>query len=362
MTAGLYIHVPFCAQKCPYCDFYSGAYRVEKAAAYVDAVCRNIRALPEKTALDTVYLGGGTPSLLKADAIAQMLDTVRARCDLSPDAEITLECNPLTMTADKLNAWRIAGVNRLSVGVQSFDGNVLKILGRRHTPEQAKDAILRAYSCGYSNISLDLMLGLTVQTADRLDADIAEALALPVTHISAYLLKIEEGTPFGKHPPDMLSDDDMAARYMQLHDALTAAGYTHYEISNFARAGFASRHNCKYWRCEPYYAVGPAAHGCIDGVRYAVPPDLDMFLGSALQNTRILDENACGEYDRIMLGLRLSEGIPLGSVPQSRERLLQNAKPLIPRYVTQTGDRLAMTPEGWLLSNAVLCRLLDEIN
>ncbi len=347
---GLYIHVPFCAKKCPYCDFYSQSYRAAQAASYVDAVCRNLRAIPQDVRFDTVYFGGGTPSLLTAAQTDAMLAEVRSR--LSPGAEITMEMNPRTMQTEKLMGYMAAGVNRISVGVQSFQPEVLALLGRNHSPEDAKDAILRAYQCGFENISLDLMLGLSVQDADSLDRDLSEALSLPVTHISAYLLKIEAQTPFGLHPPDMLSDDDTAARYLQLHDRLTKAGFSHYEISNFAKPGYESRHNCKYWRCEPYYAVGPAAHGCVGHVRYAVPKDLAAFCAGELQETYITDENACGREDRIMLGLRLSEGI----LPD--DALMRRAKPLMPQYLVTENGRLRMTPEGWLVSNSVLAAML----
>lgn len=349
---GLYIHVPFCAKKCPYCDFFSCVYRKDTAEQYCAAVCRNVNALHAENVYDTVYFGGGTPSLLPADMLSRILDTLRARCTVTPDAEITLEADPRTMTAQKLAAWRDAGINRLSVGIQSFQPEVLQILGRRHTPQQGKDAILRAYDIGFGNISLDLMLGLSIQTPALLSADIAAAVSLPVTHISAYLLKIEEHTPFGACPPPLLSDDDTAERYLQLHAELTAHGFSHYEISNFARKGFESRHNCKYWRCEPYDAIGPAAHGCADGRRYAVPHDLSAFCDAPLQNMQITDAHPCGREDRIMLGLRLSEGIAADA------ELIKRAKPLIPQYLTLTDGRLSMTPEGWLVSNSVLAAVL----
>lgn len=348
---GLYIHVPFCARKCPYCDFYSCAYRPDTAKRYTDAVCRNLEAL-HGTAYDTVYFGGGTPSLLPAEQITRIADTLRMHCTVAENAEITLEANPLTVTAERLSAWKKAGISRLSLGVQSFQAEVLHTLGRKHTPQQAKDAVCRAADAGFRNLSLDLMLGLQCQDADTLAADIAEAVSLPATHISAYLLKIEEHTPFGASPPALLSDDAEAERWMQLHDALTAKGFVHYEISNFALPGFESRHNCKYWRCEPYDAIGPAAHGCTGSVRYAVPSDLEAFCDAPLQQTEITEPHACTEEERIMLGLRLSEGIAADSA------LLRRAKPMMPVYLTEENGRLRMTPQGWLVSNSVLAALL----
>lgn len=360
--AGIYIHVPFCAQKCPYCNFYSGAYTAEKAESYTDAVCRNLNALPEHLSVDTVYFGGGTPSLLPAQMLGQMLDAVRRRCDLAADSEISLEVNPLTATEEKLSAWKRTGINRLSFGTQSFQQDVLRILGRRHTPEQGIAAVQRACDAGFRNISIDLMLGMTVQTEAVWQADLEQAAALPVTHISSYLLKIEPDTPFGIHPPQMPDDDTSADRWMQMHDILTKSGFSHYEISNFAKPGFESRHNCKYWRLHPYYGIGPAAHSCYGGVRYAVPPDLDMFCKAPLQNTEVTEPHADTDAERVMLGLRLREGIDLSVLSESRDTLLRNAKPLMPHLLRFEQGRLYMTPDGWLVSNAVLVRLLSGIS
>ena len=360
--AGIYIHVPFCAQKCPYCNFYSDAYTAEKSGRYTDAVCRNLNALPEHLSADTVYFGGGTPSLLPEQMLGRMLDTVRQRCDLSADAEITLEVNPLTATDKKLREWMRIGINRLSFGIQSFQPDVLRILGRRHTPEQGIAAVQRACNAGFRNLSIDLMLGLTGQTEAVWQAELEQAAALPVTHISSYLLKIEPDTPFGKEPPQTQDDDTSADRWMQMHEILTKSGFSHYEISNFAKPGFESRHNCKYWRLHPYYGIGPAAHSCYGGVRYAVPQDLEMFCNAPLQNAEVTEPHADTDAERVMLGLRLREGIDLSVLSAGRDILLRNAKPMMPRLLRLEHDRLYMTPDGWLVSNAVLVRLLSGIS
>ncbi len=357
MSAGIYIHVPFCAVKCPYCDFYSVRFSRGTVTQYAEAVCRNLAALPENLRADTVYFGGGTPSLLPAEMIAGMLKTIRQRCFLADDAEITLEANPLTATAEALAKWRNSGINRLSLGIQSFDAEILRILGRKHTPEQGLQAIRRAKEAGFSNLSVDLMLGLKQHTAPLWQRELETALAQPVTHISAYLLKIEEQTPFGNNPPDMLDDDALADRYLQMHNVLTANGFSHYEISNFALPDYESRHNTKYWRLAPYYGIGPAAHSCYGGVRYAVPRDLEAFCAAQQQKQTVTEPHAETESERVMLGLRLREGIRLDSVPQSRARLMQRAKPLIPEYLQCDGETLRMTPQGWLVSNAVLVQL-----
>ena len=360
MMTGIYIHVPFCAKKCPYCDFYSCSYTKSAADAYVKAVCRNLDTLAEGTDVDTVYFGGGTPSLLQTASVAEILDKISTRFHLhSP--EITLEANPRTMTDEKLRGWKTAGINRLSVGVQSFRDDLLGTLGRNHTAEQGKDAIFRATAAGFQNLSLDLMLGLAGHTKMELAEEVQTALSLPITHLSVYLLKIEDGTPYAEQPPLLLDEDEMADRYLQLHDLLTAAGFSHYEISNFARLGYESRHNCKYWRCEPYFGIGPAAHSCLNGERFAVPRDLTAFCILEQQPTELTDESPCGSAERIMLAMRLKEGILLSDCPSERECLLRNAKPFLSTYLYLDGERLTMTPEGWLVSNSVLVSLLRGI-
>ncbi len=359
MNAGIYIHVPFCAVKCPYCDFYSTRYSADAVRRYTDAVCRNLRALPRSLQADTLYFGGGTPSLLQGDLLRRMIETAGESVLLAADAEITLEVNPLTASAVNLAAWRDAGINRLSLGVQSFQADVLNALGRKHQPQQAQEAVLRAADAGFRNLSVDLMLGLAMQSPEVLAADLEAAYSLPVTHISAYLLKIEPQTPFAEAHPELPDDDTAADRWLQMHEILTAHGFTHYEISNFAKAGSESRHNCKYWRCEPYYGIGPAAHSFHDGKRFAVPRNLEAFCAAEKQPESVTETQADTESERIMLGLRLSDGICLHDF-SAREILLRRAKPLIPQYLTLEQDRLWMTPEGWLVSNAVLAQLLRD--
>ena len=358
MKAGIYIHVPFCAVKCPYCDFYTVRYSAAAVQEYADAVCRNLAALPAGLPADTLYFGGGTPSLLPVRHLSAMIEAAAKRCQLSGDAEITLEANPLSATAEKLAQWRKTGINRLSLGVQSFDAEILHILGRKHSPEQALAAVHRAADAGFENLSADLILGLRQHTEARWARELETVCALPVTHISPYLLKIEEDTPFGAQPPEILDDDDAAARWMQMHDTLTARGFRHYEISNFAKQGYESRHNSKYWRLAPYYGIGPAAHSCHDGKRFAVPRSLCDFCEAPVQPEEITEPQAETESERIMLGLRLAAGIRPDDLPESRERLLRNAAPLIPEFLEMQGDALRMTPRGWLLSNAVLTRLM----
>lgn len=361
MNAGIYIHVPFCAVRCPYCDFYSVRYSADAAKAYTDAVCRNLNALPEDLTADTLYLGGGTPSLLKPDMIAEITATAKAFISKFEEAEISLEANPLTVTKERAVEWRKAGINRLSLGVQSFSEETLRTLGRKHSPAQARQAVQNAVNAGITNLSIDLMIGLKHQDLTALRQELESACALPVTHISVYLLKIEPETPFGQNPPALLTADETADLYLEMDRLLTGAGFEHYEISNFAKPGFASRHNSKYWRCLPYYGIGPGAHSCCDGRRFAVTKDLNAFLSADIQPMNVTDGQALTDGEQIMLGLRLKEGIYPDRFPDVKERLMKAAKPLLPQYLTYQNNQLAMTPTGWLVSNSVLAALLRDI-
>lgn len=362
---GIYLHVPFCAKKCPYCDFYSLPYTYPKVKAYTDAVCRNLKAR-KGTAADSVFLGGGTPSLLPDRCLSELMAAVKNDLVLTEAAEITLEVNPNTVTPKRLQAWRAMGINRLSFGVQSFCDPELSVLGRKHTAAQAKAAIAAAASEGFRNVSCDLMLGIPNQTADSLKCTLTQAAALPLTHVSAYLLKLEAGTPFGQgaYSGTLPNDDQAAELYLLAVELLEASGFLQYEISNFAKSGFESRHNLKYWQCEPYWGIGPAAHSCLDGKRLAVPPDLELFLNSPIQKEQVTAEQAPDLEERLMLGLRLRRGIRQELFPDSWQKLCQRALPLIQAGYLQTDSdqtTLALTPKGFLVSNAVIGKLLEAI-
>ncbi len=347
---GLYIHVPFCLTKCPYCDFYSERYTVSLAKEYAAAVIRNLRRYPER--FDTVYFGGGTPALLYREIV-----DILAAVNIVSNAEITVEINPCLCTDEILSELLAAGVNRLSVGVQSFDDRELSALGRRHKSIESERGIKRAYDAGFGNISADIMLAVPLQTQKTLKESIERLLSLPITHISAYMLKIEPSTPVGKNPPALPDEDETAELYLQCCELLKKSGFKQYEISNFAKAGFESRHNLKYWRWEEYLGIGTAAHSFYDRKRFAVPRDIYKFINAETQPTENTDEysNECDE--RIMLGLRLSEGI-------SKElwEPLKGALKRIPReYYRTDGGRLSLTPKGFLVSNEIIALLLAEL-
>ncbi len=342
---GLYIHVPFCVKKCPYCNFYSVPHSEWKTKEYEAAVIRNLKRYGLQ--YDTVYFGGGTPGLFPYQ-IGQILEAA----DYTKDAEITAECNPDSVDECALLYLRKSGVNRLSFGVQSLSVEELSALGRTHHPERAKAMIRRAAGLGFKNISADLMLGIPRQTEQSLSKTIEELCGLPITHVSAYILKIEPDTVFGKKPPELPDEDAQAALYLQAVEQLAAHGFAQYEISNFAKPGYESRHNLKYWRCEEYVGIGPAAHSYFGGKRYAVPRSLTRFLENEAQPEEITDDAPDREEERVMLGLRLTEGIPLTS--ELNERLAAIPKHL---YKTESG-RLSLTPEGFLVSNEIISLLI----
>ena len=308
-------------------------------------VVRNLKRYPEQ--FDTVYFGGGTPALISGK-ISDILREVR----FSEDAEITVECNPDVVNENVLAELKNAGVNRLSFGVQSLNERELAALGRLHGAESARKAILLARELGFENISADLMLGVPQQTVNSLAQTIDELCALPITHVSAYLLKIEPNTPFGKNPPETPDDDGQAELYLAAVELLEKRGFRQYEISNFAKLGFESRHNLIYWRAEEYVGIGAAAHSYYNGKRFAVPRNLAEFLESDAQREIVTDENPDKYEEKVMLGLRLREGIPLDERLEKRLRL-------VPReYFQVEGGRISLTPRGFLVSNEIITTLL----
>ena len=361
-STGIYIHVPFCGKKCSYCDFYSVCYSGQQAELYVQAVVRNLRHYGEKSlTADTVYFGGGTPSLLSGEQISRIMAAIRENFALSGDAEVTLEANPVTLSPRRIEELLSAGVNRLSIGVQSMNDAELRYLGRLHSAERAEKAVLDAFETGFRNISCDLMLALPGQSEELLKQSIDRLCDLPIQHVSAYILKVEEGTPFDcDEVRSALPDEEKVSQlYLLAVSELDRHGYQQYEVSNFSIPGYESRHNCKYWRCEPYYGIGPAAHSCHDGKRFAVPPDLDAFTNAALQPETVTEPDAETDSERIMLMLRLQDGIAPSDFPACADTLMRRAKPLLGTYLSNTDGRLRMTAEGWLVSNTILTHLLD---
>ncbi len=356
---GLYLHIPFCAKKCPYCDFFSVSYHKETVSRYVGAILRNIAAYEITDTVDTVYFGGGTPSLLSPAQIGAILDACAGAYHMAEHAEITLEYNPTGRRDDYLKALRSAGVNRLSIGTQSFSDAQLRLLGRTHTAADNCHAVEAVAAAGFSNISCDLMLATPEQSEAVLSETLAVLTSLPITHVSAYMLQIEEGTPLSQNAallarcPD---DDATADRYLQAVHALDAAGFRQYEVSSFAKPGYESRHNLKYWHCEPYLGIGAGAHSCFGGRRFCVPKDVQAFLTAEHQQEALLDAHPLEREERLMLALRLTEGVPsetLSPAAQKRIPALEQAG-----YLRRNGRHIALTPEGFAVSNAVIAELI----
>ncbi len=354
MERGLYIHIPFCARKCPYCDFFSSPDMSLKEE-YVRAAKRNVHAVKDR--ISSVYFGGGTPSLLLPEHFADILSAA----DIRSGAEISAEANPGTADEKYLSDIKAAGINRISFGIQSFDDKELKALGRIHSAEEAASALHSAKKAGFENISADLMIGIPFQTKNSLKKSLEAAVSLPVTHISAYMLKIEKGTPLSendsllRHIPD---DDETADMYLEAVNFLAENGFEQYEISNFARKGYECIHNLGYWRCEEYHGIGPSAHGFVDGERFRCDDTVKEFTERPIQGRTFIEKGG-SKGERAMLSLRLTkEGIPADMF----ERLEQRAEILIRKgLMKKENGMLKLTPEGCLVSNEIIifCGILD---
>ena len=365
---GFYFHVPFCHGKCPYCDFYSLPDSQENMDAYVQAVLTSLAPWRDKLRnreLATVYFGGGTPSLLGAARLGALLQGVKEGFSLSPTAEITLEANPTHVDRDFFKEVREAGFNRLSMGLQSADPAQLRLLGRAHSPQDAALAVENARAAGFTNISLDLMLGLPGGSWETLKGSIAFAAGLGVEHISSYILKVEPGTPFAARGVQLPSDDDTADQYLFAVEELARRGYAQYEISNFARPGRESRHNLLYWRGEEYLGFGPGAHSFYGGRRFFYPRDL----GAFLQGGGTVDDGPGGDFGEFaLLNLRLTRGLRRADClarfgeegAAGFDQVLRQAKGCPPQLLQAGEASISFTPEGFLVSNALLVQLLEE--
>lgn len=372
---GIYVHVPFCKSKCQYCDFYSLPCKDDNLMDnYLDAVCAHIKeagALAPGYRVDTIYFGGGTPSYFGGDAIAIIMTAIRRTFDVSPDAEITFEANPDSVTDKLLHRMRAEGFNRVSLGIQDDHDEMLKKLGRPYTYKQAVAAFQRIRKAGFRNVSLDLMYGLPGQTLQDWQETLANVLRMNPEHFSCYSLKIEEGTPFYEIK-DMLNlpdDDTQADMYLAAVEMLRDHGFRQYEISNFARKGLYSRHNYKYWTGGEYLGFGPSASSDFAGKRYTLVADLQSYISGIRTGGNIMEDiqeiplrERAGEY--IMLRLRTSAGIS----PEEYEKLFmlpfQPLEDILKKHqayarATQNSDgKWSLTPKGFLVSNDIISDLL----
>ncbi|MDR3551678.1 MAG: radical SAM family heme chaperone HemW [Clostridia bacterium] len=363
---GLYIHIPFCAGgKCPYCDFYSVAYSAQAGRRYVGAVKEALAFWGRRAAglpFDTVYFGGGTPPLL-GEGLAELLEAVRGAFRLSEGAEVTLEANPASALAPLLPLLRGAGFNRISMGLQSAQEGELALLGRKHTTQDAAQAVEAARAAGFENISLDLMLATPGQIPSSLRHSVEFAAMPGVKHISAYMLKIEPGTPFGKAKelPGLPGEEAQRALYLLACEELARRGFIQYEISNFAFPGYESRHNLIYWHDGEYLGIGPAAHSFFGGRRFHYPRSLEAFLSGAGPE----QDGEGGDFEEYcMLRLRLCEGLEQAQMKQRFGRGFEALDGALIERCAAAGllvcsdGRLCLTREGFLVSNAVIGGLL----
>ncbi len=368
-SLGIYIHIPFCRSKCRYCDFCSFPNMDKKLVrAYCDELCRRMRQWEKRARdrrVDTVYFGGGTPSLLPICEVEGLICTVKENFEVEQNAEISFECNPAMANREYFAALLALGVNRLSMGLQSALDSELRLLGRAHTVKDFEQCFFDAREVGFDNISVDLMYGIPDQTKESFVRSIDYLTALSPEHISAYGLTVEDGTYFACHREELsLADDDgQAEMYHILCERLANAGYQKYEISNFAREGCESRHNLRYWQAKEYLGFGVAAHSFFDGERFGNSRNIDAFLrGEDTESERELlsDTDLRAEY--IMLGLRLSSGIDTEEYARLFKRDFYadfNIQKYIDSgFMKQKKTRIAFTEKGFLVSNTILAEIL----
>ena len=369
---GIYLHIPFCGSKCYYCDFCSFPNQSENTKkAYCDAMFAQMERYAPLAAdyeVDTIYFGGGTPTALPKELLCSLLDGVKQLFCVADDAEITAECNPATANGAYFAAMRQAGFNRLSIGAQSMHDRELRLLGRAHTVADFRTTVELARAAGFENISADLMYGIPDQTRQTLAESVGALCEIGVEHISAYGLKIEEGTPFYKKTDtlNLPDDDEVAAMYEDTVASLAAHGLMRYEISNFARVGYESRHNLKYWECDEYLGFGVAAYSCFGGRRFGISRDFSAYLDTREafeENEPISPSEQMTEY--VMLGLRLEKGIDKSAffARFGKEFDAVYGARLAPYvgsgFVLDSAENCRFTTAGFLVSNAILAEILD---
>ena len=370
MQAGIYIHVPFCKSRCIYCDFYSTTAEKQRQR-YAEAVKRELEARKDflgTREIATVYLGGGTPSQLVLAELEEIVSSIKERFAVAADAEITIEANPDDVTEEWCAGIVRLGFNRVSLGIQSFDDNILKFIRRRHTAQQAKEAVeLLASHVG--NISIDLIYGLPGQSPDLWESDLRQAFALPVKHLSAYALSIEEGAPLWQmvrqKKIEETDEETERAMYERLIDTAEAQGFEHYELSNFALPGYRSRHNSSYWHDVPYLGLGPGAHSYDGAARYYNRPDLNAYL---VAPEKCLVKECLSENERfndyVFTALRTADGLPLDCLAErfgeaAKNNLLRTAKSrLAADFLELCGNRLKLTRKALFVSDDIISDLM----
>ena len=361
---GVYIHIPFCRSKCYYCDFFSEKAKEEDFDKYTALLKERIKYWGNisKETVSSVYIGGGTPSILGAERLCDILTAVEKSFKVSSEAEITVEVNPESGKSLDFNKLRKVGFNRISIGMQSSHESELKALGRIHSPEDVRITVKAAKDGGFKNISLDIMMGIPNQTLTSLKKSIDFCAFCGVTHVSSYILKIEPGTKLysEKEKLSLASEDETTELYLSAVDYLERLGYNQYEISNFAVPTFESRHNTLYWKCGEYIGIGPSAHSFYKGKRFHYERDIKQFA----ENITVEDGTGGNEEEYIMLSLRLKTGLVFKEYEERYNKVLSPVfKSKIKKY-TETGflegddNHVCFTPKGFLVSNSIICDLI----
>ena len=377
---GLYIHIPFCKSKCNYCDFYS-CTKIDRINKYIDSLVKQISIdapLYQNYEFDTIFVGGGTPSLLEPDCFKKLTAAIKSNLNLTQDVEFSLEANPGTLTREKLLSYKKCGVNRLSIGLQSTFDEELKSLGRIHSYDEFVKNFNLARQCGFDNISVDVMYSLPGQKTEAIITTLERVCSLNPEHISSYCLKIEEKTPFGKIKDTLLlpNEDEEYEMYILMCEYLKKNGYRQYEISNFAKIGYESKHNLKYWQSEEYIGIGPSAHSFFNGERYYYHDDLDIYVG-ALSKEKTPEKASefdlqhkhsspkiSKEDEYVMLKMRLSDGVNVDEFKSRFDKDFIAVYPEIEKY-TKSGhieflnNSYKFTPQGFFVSNYILTDILS---
>ena len=355
MPKSAYIHIPFCKSKCKYCSFISFP-NLELKKDYLDALKREIKNNYKGELLNTLYFGGGTPSLLSVEEFRELINLFNTNVC----TEITAELNPETLTQEYFKGLKNAGVNRISLGCQTFDDEILKLIGRRHDSKQVESAVSMAKDAGFENISLDFIYGLPNQTLDGFEKDLKHAIALGVQHISLYGLKIDDGCYFASHYPKNLPDDDIQAdMYLKAIEILK--DFEHYEVSNF---GKPSRHNLNYWNCENYYGFGAAAHGYLDDIRFSNAKTIEKYIQNPLfhcEEKRLTAQEKLEE--EIFLGFRKMKGVDIQSINQKYdidfEQKYSNILKRYSQFFIKTDKGYSLNIHGIMISNVILSEFLQ---
>ncbi|MCR4881120.1 MAG: radical SAM family heme chaperone HemW [bacterium] len=363
----IYIHIPFCIRKCNYCSFISFTNIAEYQDAYIEALCKEIASYASAKTIETVYLGGGTPNLLSIKSLEKITATLDKSFRISDNVEFSMEFNPKISNLQYVQDAKALGINRISLGAQSFNDDILKTLGRIHTANDTLKFIEILNKAQIDNYSVDLMYGIFGQDIKSLKNDLDILTEISPKHVSTYGLKVEDGTPFAKLPKENLPDEDMcASMYLLICNELKNKSYEHYEISNFAQKGYSSKHNMAYWKNKEYFGVGVAAHGYLNGTRYKNSNDIKSYIQTPIKK-EIIAHNSQQDIleEEIFLGLRTSDGINLKTIKEKfGTDLYKEKKAFINEIIGSghgniEGDIFSLTEKGFLISNYILGELVS---